>query len=323
MGQHALQPAVHKTADQEEDAVTSGPLRNRAGAFSTAILAGALVLTACGEKEDETPTPATAQPQGAADARLAAMVPAAIKSDGKVVVGTDASYAPNEFLDADGKTVIGWDREAFDAVAAKLGLKSEWVSSNFDDIIPGVQSGKYEAGVSSFTINAERLKQVNMVSYFNAGTQWSTKKGNPAGVQPDNACGKKIAVQKATVQVDDIEKRSKDCTAAGKPAITINQYQGQDEATAAVVSGKDDAGLADSPIMAYAVKQTNGQLELLGQIYDAAPYGFVVKQDQQQFAQAISEATKALIADGTLNKIFAKWGVEAGAITQSVVNPTL
>jgi polar amino acid transport system substrate-binding protein len=310
------------TADQEEDAVTSGPLRSRAGAFGIAILAGALALTACGEQSEDTPAPAPAQPQGAADARLAAMVPAAIKSDGRVVVGTDASYAPNEYLDTDGKTVIGWDREAFDAVAAKLGLRAQWVPGDFDAIIPGVQSGKYEIGVSSFTINPDRLKQVNMVSYFNAGTQWATKQGNPAGVQPDNACGKRVAVQQGTVQVDDLEKRSKACTDAGKPAITIDQYQGQDEATAAIVSGKDDAGLADSPVMAYAVKQTNGQLELLGQIYDAAPYGFVVKQDQQQFAQAVSEATKALIADGTLNNIFSKWGVEAGAITQSVVNPT-
>jgi len=249
------------------------------------------------------------------------MVPAAVKSDGKITIGVDASYAPNEFLDADGKTVIGWDREVFDAAAAKLGLKTEWTSTKFDDIIPGIQSGKYEAGVSSFTINAERLKQVNMVSYFNAGTQWSVKKGNPAGVGPDNACGKKISVQKATVQVDDIEKRSKTCTSAGKPAIKVDQYQGQDEATAAIVSGKDDAGLADSPVMAYAVKKTNGQLELLGQIYDAAPYGFIIKQDQQQLAQAVSEATKALIADGSYSKILEKWGVQAGAVTESSVNP--
>lgn len=304
----------------------SGPLRHRAGAFSAfsiAILAGALALTACGEKKDDQSAAPAAPPTNAADSRLAAMVPAAIKSDGKVTIGVDASYAPNEFLDTDGKTVIGWDRELFDAVAAKLGLKTDWISSKFDDIIPGVQSGKYEAGVSSFTINADRLKQVNMVSYFNAGTQWSTKKGNPAGIQPDSACGKKISVQKATVQVDDIEKKSKACTSAGKPAIKVDQYQGQDEATAAIVSGKDDAGLADSPVMAYAVKKTNGQLALLGQIYDAAPYGFVTKQDQQQFSQAVSEATKALIADGSYNKILEKWGVQAGAVTQSSVNPKL
>ncbi|HEY7486877.1 MAG TPA: ABC transporter substrate-binding protein [Streptosporangiaceae bacterium] len=299
--------------------MTTRSLRSRAGAFSIAILAGALMLTACGEKKNETAQPA--QPTGAADPKLAAMVPAAIKSDGKVAVGVDASYPPNEFLDTDGKTVIGWDREVFDAIAAKLGLKAEWNSGNFDAIIPGVQSGKYEVGVSSFTINADRLKQVNMVSYFNAGTQWSAKKGNPAGVQPDAACGKKVAVQKGTVQVDDLDKKSKACTSSGKQAIKVDQYVKQEDATAAIVSGKDDAGLADSPVMAYAVKQTNGQLELLGQIYDAAPYGFVVTKNQQQFAQAISEATKALITDGTLNKIFQKWGVQAGAIPQSVVNP--
>lgn len=299
----------------------SGPLRYRTGAFSIAILAGAaLALTACGEKKDET-TAQPAKPTSAADPKLAAMVPAAIKSDGKIAVGVDASYPPNEFLNTDGKTVIGWDREAFDAVAAKLGLKTEWVSGNFDAIIPGVQSGKFETGVSSFTINAERLKQVNMVSYFNAGTQWATKKGNPNGIQPDAACGKKIAVQKGTVQVDDLDKRSKTCTSAGKPAIKVDQYVKQEDATAAIVSGKDEAGLADSPVMAYAVKQTNGQLDLLGEIYDAAPYGYVVGKDQQQFAQAISEATKALIADGTFNKVFQKWGVQAGAIQQSVVNP--
>jgi polar amino acid transport system substrate-binding protein len=301
--------------------VPVGPRRHRAGVFSIAILAGAaLALTACGEKSDDT-TAQPAKPTSAADPKLVAMVPAAIKSDGKLVVGTDASYPPNEFLAADGKTVVGWDREAFDAVAAKLGLKTEWISATFDALIPGVQSGKYETGVSSFTINAERLKQVNMVSYFSAGTQWASKKGNPNGVQPDAACGRKIAVQKGAVQVDDLETRSKACTSSGKPAITVDQYVKQEDATAAIVSGKDEAGLADSPVMAYAVKQTNGQLGLIGQIYDAAPYGYVVAKDQRQLAQAISEATKALIADGTFGKIFQKWGVQAGAIQQSVVNP--
>jgi polar amino acid transport system substrate-binding protein len=301
--------------------VITGSLRRRAVAAGALVLTGALALSACGEKDEGNGAGGTITPSGGTDARLAGMVPADIKADGKIVIGTDSSYAPNEFLDTDGKTVIGWDKELFDAVATKLGLKTEWVSSKFDDIIPGVQSGKYEAGVSSFTINPERKQQVLMVSYFNAGTQWATKKGNPGGIQPDNACGKKVAVQKGTVQVEDVEKKSKACTDAGKPAITVDQYQGQDQATAAVVSGKDDAGLADSPIIAYAVKQTNGQLELLGNIYDAAPYGFVLKKDQTQLGQAVSEATKALMQDGTYKKILEKWNVQAGALNDSAVNP--
>jgi polar amino acid transport system substrate-binding protein len=280
----------------------------------------ALALAACGSGTGSGGTTATTAAPSV-DQALAAKVPAEIKSDGKILIGTDSSYAPSEFLASDGKTVIGFDVDLFNAAAAKLGLTTEWRSAVFDAIIPAVQSGKYEVGVSSFTINNERKQQVNMVSYFSAGTQWGTKKGNPSGVQPDNACGKKIAVQTNTVQdTEDLPKRQTECKSAGKPAITIDRYQRQDQATASVVSGKDDAMLADSPVVAYAVKQTNGQLELLGDIYDSAPYGYVVKKDQTEFAQAIAGAVSALISDGTYKRILTKWGVEAGAITNPAVN---
>jgi polar amino acid transport system substrate-binding protein len=285
----------------------------------------ALALTACGADgagSGGTETTAGGAAAPAVDQALADKVPAEIKSDGKILVGTDSSYPPNEFLASDGKTVQGFDVDLFNAVAAKLGLKTEYQSAVFDAIIPGIQSGKYELGVSSFTINDERKKQTNMVSYFSAGTQWATKKGNPNGVQPDAACGKKIAVQTGTVQdTEDLAKREQACKSAGKPAIAVDRYQRQDQATAAVVSGKDDAMLADSPVVAYAVKQTNGQLELLGDIYDSAPYGYVVKQDQADFAQALADAVKALIADETYKTILEKWGVQAGAIDNPAVNP--
>src|SRR5262249_8966051 len=160
----------------------------------------------------------------------------------------------NEFLETDGKTVTGFDVELFDAVATKLGLETEWQPASFADIIPGVQSGKYEVGVSSFTITPERDQQVSMVSYFNAGSQSANKKGNPTGIQPDSACGKKVAVQTATIQqTKDLPKRQQACKRSGKPAITIDRFQDQGQATAAVVSGKDDAMLADSPVVVYAV----------------------------------------------------------------------
>ena len=298
--------------------------RWRRGALVGLVMVVGLVAAGCGDDSGggggSTETTAAAAP--AVDEALAAKVPDAIKSDGKVLIGVDASYAPNEFLDADGKTVVGWDVDLFNAVAAKLGLKTEWQSATFDAIIPGVQSGKYEMGISSFTINDERKQQVNMVSYFSAGTQWGTKKGNPTGIQPDNACGKKVAVQTNTVQdTEDLPKRDEACTKAGNPAITVDRYQRQDQATAAVVSGKDDAMLADSPVLAYAVKQTNGQLELLGDIYDAAPYGYVIEKDQTEFAQAVADAVQALITDGTYKTILDKWGVGAGAIDNPAVNP--
>jgi polar amino acid transport system substrate-binding protein len=283
----------------------------------------ALLLAACGDDSGTGSGGNTATTAAVAvDQALAAKVPDAIKSDGTIKVGTDSTYAPNEFLDADGKTVVGSEIDLFNAVAAKLGLKAEYQSAKFGDIIPGIESGKYEIGVSSFTVNDERKQQVNMVSYFNAGTQWATKKGNPNGVQPDAACGKKVAVQTNTVQdTEDLAKRLKDCQAAGKPAITVDRYQDQGQATAAVVTGKDDAMLADSPVVAYAVKQSGDQLEPLGDIYDSAPYGYVVKKDQTDFAQALADSLKALISDGSYKTILDKWGVAAGGIDNPAVNP--
>ncbi|MCU1613780.1 MAG: extracellular solute-binding protein family 3, partial [Frankiales bacterium] len=261
------------------------------------------------------------QPSVSADSALAGQVPDSVKSDGVINVGSDTTYAPSEFVAADGTTIEGFDVDLFTLVAQKLGLKAKFQTAPFDNIIAGVGSQKYEIGVSSFTVTADREAQANMVSYFSAGTQWATKKGNPGKIDPENACGKRVAVQKATVQVDDITARSKKCTDAGKPAIAFDQYDAQSDATAAVVSGKDEAGLADSPVMAYAVKQTNGQLELLGSVYDSAPYGYVIKKDQTQFADAVAKAVKALIDDGSYQKVLDKWGVQAGAIDDPTVNP--
>jgi polar amino acid transport system substrate-binding protein len=308
------------------------PLTRRGRAAVAAAAGLTLVLAGCGDDSGGGGNggggggaAATSEPLPSveADQELAGRVPAAISEDGVITVGSDTSYAPSEFIAEDGETIVGFDVDLFTLVAQKLGLEARFETAAFDSIIAGVGSGRYEAGVSSFTINPERLQQANMISYYEAGTQWSTKAGNPEGVDPDNACGLTIAVQKATVQVDDITARSQACEAAGNEPITINQYDLQSDATAAVASGAAVAGLADSPVMAYAVQQTGGQLELLGDIYDAAPYGYVVAKDQADFAQAVADAVRSLIDDGTYTEVLSRWGVEDGAIDDPTVNPTV
>jgi polar amino acid transport system substrate-binding protein len=301
--------------------------------FRTRVLAGAtvattaLALTACGsnslsEGGTSSSAPATSAASSGPDPALVAKLPAKIKSAGTIVIGTDATYQPNEYLDTDGKTVIGMDVELFDAVMAKFGVKTQWVPSAFDAIILGVQSGKYDVGISSFTINAERLQQATMVSYFKAGTQWVTQKGNPKAVDPDNACGKTVAVQKGTVQADeDLPARQKACTDAGKPEINVLVDADQAKVTATVQSGKADAMLVDLPPAIAAVDLTGGQLELLGEQYDSAPYGYVLKTEDTAFGEAIVEALKQLKADGTYDQILAKWKTEGGAISDFAVNP--
>lgn len=291
--------------------------------FGLIAVGAALVLSACGGDDGgsgET-SPAASAPAVTADEALAAQVPAAIKDSGTLLFGTDASYAPNQFLAEDGSTIVGFDIDLGNAIAAKLGLTGKWENSTFDSLIVGVENGKFNASMSSFTVNPEREKQVNMVTYFEAGTSWAVPTGNPAGISVDDPCGKTVAVQKATVQVDDIEARNEECTAAGKPEISIQQYGLQSEATTAVVSGKADAMLADSPVVAYAIQQS-GKLEQVGEVYDSAPYGVVVPKEETDFATAIQGAIDALIEDGSYASILEQWNLTDGAITASEVNPS-
>ncbi|MEO5608874.1 MAG: ABC transporter substrate-binding protein [Ornithinibacter sp.] len=302
-------------------------IRHRALALTLAATT-ALALTGCGSdslsKGSSSDTPAPSVAASAADPALVAKLPEKIKSAGEIVIGTDATYQPNEYLDADGKTVIGMDVELFDAVMARFGVKTKWVPSAFDAIILGVNSGKYDVGVSSFTINNDRLKEATMVSYFTAGTQWVTQAGNPKKVNPDDACGLNIGVQKGTVQADvDLPARNKACADAGKPPINALVDGDQAKVTSAVQSGKSDAMLVDLPPAIAAVEATGGQLELLGGQYDSAPYGYVLPKAETDFGAAIVEALKQVQASGEYTRILTKWKTDGGAITTFEVNPTV
>lgn len=290
----------------------------------SALAVGLVALAGCGSNSLDTGKKQGGNVTASVDKAAAAMVPKAIKDKGTLTVGTDASYAPSEFLAGDGKTIQGFDVDLFTAVAKKLDLKATFVNAKFDSIITGVQGGKYDVGVSSFTVNAVRMKQTNMVSYFNAGTQWATAPGNPKKVDLNKPCSVAVAVQKGTVQQEaDLPPKVAACKKAGTPMRDPLVYEGQDQATAAVASGKADAMLADSPVIAYAVKQSKGKLEALGDIYDAAPYGYVVPKADQALAEAIAAALKSLEADGGYEKALKGWGVEKGAIKDFAVNPTV
>ena len=291
--------------------------------IAVSATAASLALAACGSTSLGTTAPSvTPSATATVDPAAVALLPAAIKAKGTLVVGSDASYAPSEFLAADGTTVQGFDVDLFKQVAATLGLKVTFKNASFGTIIGGVSSGKYDVGVSSFTVTQAREKQANMISYFSAGTQWGTTAGNPKGVNPDAACGLRIAVQSNTVEVPDVQARSAACTKAGKAAIHIDQFDQQSNATAAVISGKDDAMLADSPVTAYAVKLSNGKMAALGAIYGSAPYGYVVSKSDTQLAQAIAAALKDVHASGAYTQVLDAWGVSQGEVSTFEVNPT-
>jgi polar amino acid transport system substrate-binding protein len=281
---------------------------------------GVLTVSGCAagsDSESSEPTGETPAVSAEKVDEIANTVPEAIKSSGKLVVGVNIPYAPNEFKDPSGK-IVGFDVDLMNAIAATLGLTVEYREADFAKIIPSIQGDTFNAGMSSFTDTKEREQTVDFVTYFSAGTLWAQRPGTP--VDPNNACGKKVAVQATTTQeVDELPAKSKACTDAGKPPIEILRFDGQDAATNAVVLGQADAMSADSPVTAYAIKQSNGKLEAAGEIADAAPYGWPVKKGSP-LAQSLKAALEHLIENGTYKTIATNWGVESGMIDKPVIN---
>jgi polar amino acid transport system substrate-binding protein len=279
--------------------------------------AAALLLSGCVNNEE---APATGGGGGAGvsvDEASVALLPDDIKDAGKLVIGTDPNYAPNEYKDPDGKP-IGWEIDLIDAMAAKLGLETEYKSSQFDNIIPSIVGNKLDFGLSSFTDTVEREEKVDFINYYTAGIQWASPAGTE--VDPNNACGLKVAVQATTYQdTEEIPAKSDACVAAGKAPIEKLQFEAQDAAANAVVLGQADAFSADSPVTGYAIAQTDGKMQAAGETFDVAPYGLPIAKDSE-LTEALVSALQSMIDDGTYKDILDEWGVTDGSVDEITIN---
>jgi polar amino acid transport system substrate-binding protein len=302
--------------------------------LAAVCLATALALTGCTDASQQGSSGSSASGSASPasndalidsikkDDAIAKLVPADIAKNGTLTIGSDATYAPAEFVGSDGKTIIGYDVDYAEAMARLMGINVKFSNATFDTLIPSVGT-KYDMAISSFTITAEREKQVNLVSYFQAGMAKAVQKGNPKKVPADSLCGFTVAVETGTSEEASANEQSKECTAAGKKAVNVLSYKAQTDATTNVIGGKADVSYADSMIIAYSIEQTNGKLEPLGGITDAEPFGVAVGKNDTQLAKAVQAATQKLIDDGSMKKILATWGNESGMIKTSEINPTV
>lgn len=306
---------------------TAPAARRRPGRIAVGALAAAAVTTlvaaGCGSspsKPKASPSSSTssAAMQGAIS-QVEALVPSAIKAKGSVTVAMDASYPPDEYIASNGHTIIGMDADLGKALGKVMGIKWNAVNAGFSGIIPGLQSGKYDIGNSSFTDTKAREKVVNFVDYFKAGVAFYVKASAPSTITSlASLCGKGVAVESGTIEASEATSQSKTCTSAGKPKVTVQTYGTQSAANLAVSSGRAQAGFADSQVAAWIVKQSHGVFKLSGTAFQVAPYGIAVPKTSGM-TNAVLAAVKAIMADGTYTKILTKWGLTSGAIPSSQV----
>jgi polar amino acid transport system substrate-binding protein len=315
------------------DAVTpripAGPAPYRLAVFGAIAVAGALVLSGCG---DQTKDNANDGGESAAAAPLADKLPQDIRDKGVINVGSDIAYAPVEFKDKNGNTA-GIDPDLADAMGKLLGVKFDFQNGTFDSLLTGLRSKRYDIAMSAMTDTKDRQngvdpdthkkvgEGVDFVDYFNAGVSIYTPKGRTEGISTwRDLCGKKIVVERGTVSNDLATAEAKKCPAGKK--LSVQAFDNDQQAQTRLRSGGADAGSSDYPVAAYAVQTSGGgkDFQLVGKQVQAAPYGIAVAKSNTQLRDALKAAMNQLIKDGTYDKIVKRWGVQAGALKQAGIN---
>ncbi len=225
----------------------------------------------------------------------------------KVKIGTEGAYPPFNSIDSNGK-LVGFDIDIANALCEAAKLECEFVVQDWDGIIPGLVAKKYDAIVASMSITDERKEKVDFTDkYYNTPAKFFAKKGSGLQITRDGLKGKVVAVQRATIHENFLRDNFGD-------VVTINSYATQDEAYLDVVSGRADAGIADSVAVLDGFLNTDqGKgFEFFGPDFNdpkwfGAGAGIAVRKGDDQLRNALNAALKQILADGTYKKINAKY----------------
>lgn len=230
--------------------------------------------------------------------------PAETGDEKKVLtMATNAAFPPYEFIDGD--KIVGIDAEVAGAIAEKLGMELEIVDVEFDSIIPGIQSGKYDIGMAGMTVTDERLEQVNFTASYAKGVQVViVAKDSPiTSVDDLTAEGANYAIgtQKGTTgflyATWDIEDEG---------LGTVSGFPKGAEAVEALKNGQVDCVIIDNePAKAFVA--ANEGLKLLDTAYAEEDYAIAVNKDNAELLEAVDAALQELIADGTVQQIVDKY----------------
>jgi polar amino acid transport system substrate-binding protein len=251
-----------------------------------------------------------------ADPALTALLPTAMQTAG-IKVASDIPYPPWEMFVGDTKQATGFDYDLSQALAAKLGVKAEFVETKFDSCILSVQSKKNDIIMSDMYDQVGRRTNVDFVDYAFDGTSVLVLKGNPKGIVGlDTLSGLAVGCEKGTSQAVLLEDTNTQLKAGGKAEITIMQYPDQPSALLAVQSGKVVGDLTDHSTAAY-VAQTQGGGGVFEVVadpaaptgYEGQPVGIGVLKENTQLRDALQKALQALIDDGTYKKIIDHYGL--------------
>ncbi|MEV5964988.1 ABC transporter substrate-binding protein [Kribbella sp. NPDC051952] len=258
---------------------------------------------------------------------IAAELPAALREKGTLVVGNGSAgggLPPLGFTADDNKTPIGVEIDIAYLVASVLGLKPEIDTTSWENLFLGLDSGKYQVGISNIGVSELRKEKYDFATYRLGLHAFEAKKGSGLKVAgPADISGRTVAVSSGTLQEAILVDWNKQNVAAGRKPANLKYYQQASDIYLALQSGRIDLYLGPNPNASYHVA-TQGKTEIVGTVSSSYPVqglvGITTKKDNG-LVKPLADALNATIADGSYAKVLKKWGLDDEAVPKSLVNP--
>lgn len=264
----------------------------------TALLVVAL-LAGCATGGDQTTTTTTTTPVTTTTAGTTTTPTPSITS---VKVGTEAAYPPFEDLNTSGE-IEGFDIDVMKEIANRSRFTVAFQNAQFTAIIPSIQSGQFDAGISAFTITDERKQQVDFsVPYYDNELMVGVRSGETAITKEEDLKGHKVCTQTGTTS----EAWLRDHGQMNDTMLLLDAFP---PCADALKRGDVDAMMIDRAVVRTLITGSNGQLKEAFVIPTEEQFGIAVSKDKKELLTLINAALVSMKADGTMQRLMDKWQV--------------
>ncbi|MCG2584022.1 transporter substrate-binding domain-containing protein [Massilia sp. TS11] len=225
---------------------------------------------------------------------------AAVKARGTLRIAMEGTYPPFNFKDPKTGELTGYDVDVARLLAQRLGLKPEFITTEWTGILAGLQAGKYDVIISQVNVTPQRAQAFDFSdAYIYSSPQLLLRRDDKAAYTSLNDLkGKKLGVGQGSV----FEQQAK--TVAG---INIKSYPAAPENMADLAAGRIDAALNDSLLVAYLVKTSPLPIKAGARVGKAESLAMPVKKGNPEFLAALNKALAEIRADGSLKNVSLKW----------------
>lgn len=298
------------------------------GIVAVAVLPAVATPAALAQAPETAGLPFRTEFEVRADPALHARLPEAVRARGTITVATNPNTPPTVFVTEDNSTLAGREIDVMSAVARRLGLQPRWVNAGgFGNIVPGLSSGRYDAALANLSVTAERLRQVDFVSYFNSNRLGlvQAREGAPATPESDlmTLCGRTIGAGSGTMNAETLRRQSEVCKAAGRAAIEVPLFPSRPAGVQAVLSGRAPGFFGPLEGLRYMVSVSRGALVMAGDFQVPSDFVGIGLNKDSVLTPLVAAALDSLIQDGTYAAILGKWDLRYGAVPAALVNAAI